>query len=114
MIQTNLEIKRGDTKTYTLTFTNNDNILINLTGYTVFFTVKENINDVDSLAKISKTITTHSAPTIGVTELVLSATENNLVGHYLYDIQVKDPLGEIETVQEGIITFTKDITIRIV
>ena len=62
-----LKIKRGDTKTYTLYFVDEDEAPIDITGWTVFFTAKNKPSDNDASAVISKTITSHSNPTAGET-----------------------------------------------
>jgi hypothetical protein len=108
-----LNIKRGDTWSRTIYFTDNDNVPIDITGWTIFFTVKNKVDDPDSSAIISKTITSFSNPTGGEAGISLSTTDTNqTIGSYLYDIQVKTNLNEIITVMEGILTITKDITIR--
>jgi hypothetical protein len=113
MEETALEIKRGDTKTYTLTFKKDDGTLIDITGYTIFFTVKTKIDDVDNDAVIKKTITTHSNPTQGETKIELSSTDTNQEAKsYVFDIQIKTNLTEIITILEGMITITKDVTQR--
>jgi len=110
--QQNLIIKRGDSKTYTLYFKDENGVPINITGYTVFMTVKEKITDTDAEAKISKTITVHTAPTDGKTKISLSSADTNLIGNYFFDFQLKNTLGEIKTLLEGITTFEQDITQR--
>ena len=113
LAQTNLTIKRGDSKTYTLKFADEDNSPIDITGWTVFFTMKANIDDVDNDAKIKKDITTHTDPTNGETEISLSATDTAQdIGSYVFDIQIKKSTGEIKTILEGIINVGKDVTQR--
>jgi hypothetical protein len=108
-----LNIKRGDTWSRTIYFTNDDNVPIDITGWTIFFTVKAKADDLDAAAIISKTITSFSNPTAGEAEISLTSTDTNqTIGSYLFDLQVKTNLNEIFTVVEGIITITKDITIR--
>jgi hypothetical protein len=108
-----LSIKRGDTWSRTLYFEDGDGAPIDITGWTVFFTAKAKVDDLDAAAVISKTITVFTNPTAGEAGISLSSTDTNqVIGSYLYDIQVKTNLNEIITVLEGILTITKDITIR--
>lgn len=60
-----------------------------ITGWTVYFMVKRDIEDADSEALISKTITSHSDPTNGVTlfSIAREDTEELNYGKYVYDIQ---------------------------
>jgi len=110
--QVSLSIKRGDTKRYTVYFRDEAGSLVDITGWTVFFTVKENITDTDPNAKISKTITDHSDPTNGESTIELTSVDTNLDGNYLFDIQIKRASGDINTILEGMIVFTKDVTQR--
>lgn len=107
-----LEIKRGDSKSYTLFFTDENSVPLDITGYTLFFTVKEKLDDVDTSAKISYTITTFTSPTTGEAVINLTPSNTNLIGSYLFDIQIKDTAGNITTILEGIINFSRDVTLR--
>lgn len=111
--QVTLNIKRGDTKVYTITVTDDEGNLEDITGWTVFFTVKENIDDTDANAKISKTETTHSDPTNGESQITLTSTDTTLDPQsYVFDIQVKTDTSEIHTILEGILNISKDVTQR--
>jgi len=118
--QVQLSIKRGDSITYTLYFTDEDGGVIDISGYVVFFTVKENIDDIDDpesgeeiTAKIVKDIISHIDATNGKTQITLSSENTNQKpGSYLFDIQIKKDTLEINTILEGIITITKDVTMR--
>lgn len=110
MEQKSLEVKRGDSKTYTLHFKDEDGAAIDITGYEIRFSVKEKIDDLDAAAKIAKVITSHTDPTAGKTQISLSVSDTNLVGNYIFDVQVKNTLNQVTTLLEGVITFTKDVT----
>lgn len=110
--KTDLEIKRGDSKTYTIKFRDKDNNPVDISGWTVYFTVKENLGQTDENAKIKKDVTVHSNPLNGETQIALTSTDTNLVGNYIFDIQYKNMVNEIKTIVEGFITFAKDITRR--
>ncbi len=108
MDNTKLSIIRGDTKTWPLTFYSDEakTTPINITGWTIFFTVKEKTdapNDsADTSAKIKKDVTSHSDPTHGVTSLTLSPTDTDIEpGTYLYDLQVKKANGDVKTIMMG-------------
>ena len=108
-----LRIYRGDDKTYNLTFTNSSGTAIDITGYTIFFTVKNYSGDSDDDAVIKKDITSHSDPTAGKTEITLSSTDTaQAIKKYCYDIQMKDGSGNITTVVEAFLFIVQDITLR--
>lgn len=107
-------LTRGDSKNIVANFDDGTNA-IDITGYTVFFTLKE-VNDKapnDDNAKIAKTITSHTDATAGETTIALDPSDTNLpYGIYKYDIQTKDPSGFITTVVIGDATVTDDVTKR--
>lgn len=108
-----LTIKRGDTWERVMYFQDANEVPIDITGWTVFFTVKRKADDSDDDAVIKKTITTFSNPGNGEADIILTSIDTDLdIGSYLFDIQIKTSSDEIITVLEGIITISKDITIR--
>ena len=110
--QVNLTIKRGDTTTYILYLEDADGVNIDITGWIIFFTVKSHIEDSDDDAKIKKTITVHTNPTNGETQILLTSDDTADVGNYVYDIQYRSNTGIIQTIMEGFFTITQDVTQR--
>lgn len=92
-----ITINRGNTFSGTVTITNSDGTPKDITGYTLFFTVKKNSNSIttdDSDAMISKTVTSHTNPSGGISAIYLSPTDTSLnPGSYIYDIKLKDASG---------------------
>ena len=111
----NFSLKRGDDQVFALEFTENG-VVKDITGWTIYFTLKKNIDDTDANAVLKKDITTHTDPTQGKTEIpLLNAETDVLEGLYFYDIQYKDVATPaiVKTVLSGQMTFTKDVTRRI-
>lgn len=122
-------IIRGDSQLFIPTVTAN-NIPLNLTGFTVFFTVNASNNPTDDSAAILKKQTTPSGVTAvlfnGVTytidptkgqaaiQLANSDTQNLVPGGYYFDIQVVDTSGNVVSLRQGNFTIIADITRRIV
>ena len=87
MTDYDLSIIKGNSKNYRFYFQTTSGDPIDITGYTVFFTVKKNVNQTDDQAVISKTITDHSNPTGGVTIVPITTSDSDITpGVYLYDI----------------------------
>jgi len=108
-----LSIYRGDTKTYSLTFTDADNAAIDITGWTIFFTVKEKKSDADDDAVLKKDVTVHGDPTNGLSSIALSATDTDISpSRYYYDIQIKKDDDSINTVLCSTFEVLTDITRR--
>lgn len=97
-----INIKKGDTETVIFTVTDDVGAAINLTGATVYFTVKKKIDDPDSKAIIQKSWTSHTTPAGGITTLILSKDDTyKQVGTYLWDFQIKASGGAITTADLG-------------
>ena len=110
-----IKLVRGDDKLLELQFSRDD-VPIDITGWTVFFTMKlatdKDLTDASAILK--KNITSHTDPTNGITQLSIDHEETApLDANYIYDIQTKDTLGKITTVLIGQVIVEMDITRRI-
>ncbi len=104
------DITEGDEVTYKLDLDDGDT-QIDITGWTVWFTVKEFEYDDDSDAIIQKKLTNHDDPANGVTIITLSSSETStIVGEKYYDIQVKRDDDSIQTLVKGHVEFVEGIT----
>lgn len=111
---TDLTINRGNSKTYRLSFVGTSGAAIDITGWTVLFTVKKNVNLTDTEAAISKTVTSHSDPTGGVTLIVLSTSDTDITpGPYLYDYGYVDTSGVKKTTDPERFTVIGSVTRRV-
>lgn len=112
MGQSNIVVYRGDDFSTQLIFTDDNEDVIDITGWTIFFTVKKKTTDPDSSAKISVTIPP-SDPTNGIALVTVSHTITDaLKGLYYYDFQFRKADGTIQTLINGGITFEVDVTRR--
>ena len=103
---------RGDDIVLKLTFTKDTGEPHDISGWTVFFTLKSNIDDSDDDAKIIKSFVIIDGAS-GVIQFDLTHEETDeLLGAYYYDIQYKDTAGKIGTIQAGEFYFKEDVTRR--
>ena len=111
----NLTAYRGDDFGVRLEFTNDsDGTAIPITGWEIFFTIKNKKTDTDDQAIIQKNVTAFFDAPGGIALVTLTNLETaNLHGSYFYDFQYKDSAGAIQTIVSGTITFLTDITRRI-
>lgn len=103
---------KGDTYNLDVQFENESGVAIDLTGSTVFFTVKRNLEDPDSLAIISKTVTSHTSPTTGDTSISFTYTDVDYVGEFFYDFKIKDVSGKLISVFTDKFILVEHVTIR--
>lgn len=113
MTDTRLTIIRGDDVNLGVTLKDGEGEVIDITGYTVYFTAKKKLSDPDSDAIIAKEVTDHEDPENGVTNIALSSTETDIEDDiYYWDIQLKDTDDLISSSAYGQMRVRKDVTIR--
>ena len=107
-----LSLIRGDTATYTITIVDSDSVAVDITGWIVWMTIKENFSDTDLQAKVQKEVTVHTNPTGGITTITIAASDTASLdgGTYKYDIQFKKLDATIETVLYGDFVISEDVT----
>ena len=109
----NITMVRGDDKLFELTFTKGGTAL-DISGWTIYFTVKDRLALEDAEAILARDITVHSDPTHGKTQLTITHDESEgLPDMALYDIRSKDGEGQITTLLIGRIYAINSITQRI-
>lgn len=107
-----ISIVQGDDKTFTFNIKTAAGAAYDLTGCTVFATVKKDSADTDASALIKKTLSV-SVPASGIAYWYsLAADTKYMLGVYLFDIQLKTASGDINTLIVDIFMVTSEITIR--
>jgi hypothetical protein len=104
---------RGDTQRYKLTLKDvSTGTPIDLTGATIWFTMKSAITDDDTNAVIQKQVTNHIDAINGVTEIVISSAETQdlKLGSYYYDFQYVASNGDVKTILTGKVKVLGDVT----
>lgn len=103
---------KGDTYPLDMQVLRDDETAIDITGCTLFFTVKRNFEDTDSQALIEKTITTFTSPSTGEFTVPLLEADVDYIGEFNYDLKIKYSTGIIESVVSDKIIFQNHVTIR--
>ena len=112
MVKKDLDIVRTTTKTFEISFTK-DGLAQDITGWTIYFTVKKDMKEIDDDAEIQKDVTSHSDAINGKTLIELSSTDTALdAGSYYYDIKYKDDDNNSGILFSGRIRFIQPVTRR--
>ena len=93
MKETVLEVVSKDTKTYTIRLTENK-VAVPINGWNLLFTVKNNFNDLDADAVISKTVLMpdNANSTNGIGYLSLTSDDTDLeVKEFFFDMKLENP-----------------------
>ena len=103
---------KGDNYPIQIQVLSEDGSYFDLTGCTVFFTVKKRYEDADSAALISVDTTSHTSATEGITSIDLTGSDTDIEGSFVYDVKVKDSNDLIYSVISDKIIFDKHVTLR--
>lgn len=110
-----LTINKKDSRALNLTFTDSNGSAVDITGWTLYFTAKEQPDDVadDSLAPIRKTVTSFSNPSGGIGSITLTTSDLNIKARtYYYDIKAKTDDNDVYTVIYGNLVIEDTMTNR--
>lgn len=110
--QADLTWTRGDTGRLDVTVKQADGTAYNLTGATLFLTVKNALTDADSAAVIRKEVTSHDSATGGLSHFDLLTTDNATAASRYYDVQLKTSDSKIYTLFGGLWKVLADVTAR--
>lgn len=109
----NMLVYRGDDFSMALTFKDLNQDPIDISGWTISFTVKDKTYKSDVDAKISIDVTTHVDPVNGKTGIFVSHDLTDpLEGVYQYDLQFTTNESVIKTFARGQINFIDDVSRR--
>lgn len=104
---------RGDDWTVKLTLTSGG-AAVDITGYSYYFTLKNNIDDSDAAAALQVTATPGSPDaSSGIVYIRADSTVTDLLEAnktYYYDVQQTDIAGNIQTILIGKVKVVKDVT----
>lgn len=106
-IKANLIVDQGADYVTTLTVTDDDGDVIDLTGFTGAAQMRKHYTSVTSYAF---TVTINAGQ--GTVDLSLTANTSNTIpaGRYVYDCELTDSNGKKSRLVEGIVTITPQVT----
>lgn len=108
-----IQIIKRDSYTFPIFFTDEACREIDITDYTLFFTVKlfADLDKADTEAKIQKVVTEHTDPEKGESLITLESDDTDIsAGTYWYDIQLKCSNGGITSCVSGEFIVIQDVT----
>ena len=103
----NLSIDQGTTFSTKLTVTDDDGVIVDLTGYSANSMIRKTYTS-------SSAVSFGTSINIGTGEVTLSltanATANIAAGRYVYDCELTDGTGTVSRLLEGIVTINPQVT----
>lgn len=103
---------RGDSGRLDVVVKQADGTAYNLTGATLFLTVKNALTDADSAAVIRKEVTAHDNAAGGLSHFAITTSDNATAATRFYDVQLKDSTGSVYTLFGGLWKVLADVTTR--
>jgi hypothetical protein len=103
---------RGDSGRLDVVVKQADGEPYDLTGATLFLTVKTALTVTDANATISKTVTAHDDAEEGESHFDIATADNTPAGTYFYDVQLKDSAAKVYTLFGGQWRVLGDVTLR--
>ena len=102
---------RGDTVTFDIVIKDDDGNPIDISGSTIIFTMKNNMDDADP-GILQKIQTTHTNPTLGQSQIILSHTDTKALvpGSFFYDFQLTLDNGDVQTIDLNKVSVMADVT----
>lgn len=100
---------RGDTFVRDLAFTDSAGAPVNLTGSSIFFSIKAKFDDAVAIVSQAAVIVSAAAGTAKVT-VPASVMENIGFGSYVYDFEWTDAGGVVRTIEVGTFSVEYDVT----
>jgi hypothetical protein len=110
--QADLFWTRGDSGRLDVTVKDADGTAYDLTGVTLFLTVKTGLTVADASATIRKEVTSHDDAGAGESHFDLATTDNATAGTYYYDVQLKTSDSKVYTLFGGLWKVLADVTTR--
>lgn len=105
------DIVAGDDIEYNITFSDENDDPIDISGWEVWMTVKGDYEDSDADADIQVSTTSHDDALNGETSLIFASGDTSgLSGRKVWDLQIKDASDDIRTVVEGEVRFRPEVT----
>lgn len=107
-----LEWTRGDSGRLDVNVTDASGDGYDLTGGTLFLTVKNALTDADAAAAIRKEVAAHDDAAGGESHFDLLTTDNATAGTRYYDVQLKTSDNKVYTLFGGLWKVLSDVTTR--
>jgi hypothetical protein len=79
----NIYLKQGDSDVLEFSFADDTGNPVNITGTTLYFSVKSSVDDVDYF--FQRIVTNHINAENGLTEVQINSSNTNTTGSYFYD-----------------------------
>jgi hypothetical protein len=103
----NLVIDQGTTYNTSLSVTDDDGNIIDLTGYSAAAMIRKHYTSTTSTSFVASVNVSSGEVTLSLTS---NTTANLVAGRYVYDCELTDSNGQISRLVEGIVTVNPQVT----
>lgn len=106
-IKASITMDQGSEYSTTINVTDDNDLVINLTGYTGSAMMRKHYSSINSYS-----FSVSISPLIGAVTISMTSNSSSLVpaGRYVYDCEIVDQYGKKTRLVEGLVTVTPEVT----
>ena len=107
----NIEIDAGATFQLQASYLDDNDVAINLTGYTARMHVRETVTSPSTVIALTSSSGITITPATGTLDIAIAASvTKDLVGPYVYDLEIESVSGVVDRLLQGSITVNPEVT----
>jgi hypothetical protein len=107
----NIQIDAGATYRLQVSHVDDNDVAINLTGYTARMHVRETVTSASTVIALTSSSGITITPSTGTLDIVIAKTvTKDLVGPYVYDLEIESGAGVVDRLLQGSVTVNPEVT----
>ena len=106
-----IQIDAGATFRLQVQHLDDDDVAVNLTGYSARMHVREDVTSDDTVIELTSSSGITITAETGTLDIVIAASvTKDLVGPYVYDLEIESGAGVVDRLLQGSITISPEVT----
>jgi hypothetical protein len=107
----NIQIDAGSTYRLQIPYLDDDDVAINLTGYSARMHIREDVTSEDTVLELTSSSGITITPATGTLDIVIAkSVTKDLVGPYVYDLEIESGAGVVDRLLQGSVTVNPEVT----
>jgi hypothetical protein len=107
----NIQIDAGSTFQLQVSHLDDDDVAINLTGYSARMHIREDVTSEDTVLELTSSSGITITAATGTLDIAIAASvTKDLVGPYVYDLEIESGAGVVDRLLQGSVTVNPEVT----
>jgi hypothetical protein len=107
----NIQIDAGATFRLQVSYVDDDNVAINITGYSARMHVRETVTSTSTVIALTSSSGITITGATGTLDIVIAkSVTKDLVGPYVYDLEIESGSGVVDRLLQGSVTVNPEVT----